>query len=102
VVHACYLGLLDLALANARKVILGFLGFLCFRCCWSAIGAGFLPALDGGQIRIHMRAQTGTRIEETTRIADQVSAAIHQILPHGGRGRGQQSGPERQRHQHGL
>jgi multidrug efflux pump subunit AcrB len=27
VVHACYLGLLDLALANARKVILGFLGF---------------------------------------------------------------------------
>jgi multidrug efflux pump subunit AcrB len=84
VVHACYLGLLDLALANARKVILGFLGFsLLSLLLVPQLGQDFFPALDGGQIRIHMRAQTGTRIEETTRIADQVSAAIHQILPHG-------------------
>lgn len=84
VVHACYLGLLDLALANARKVILGFLGFsLLSLLLVPLLGQDFFPALDGGQIRIHMRAQTGTRIEETTRIADQVSAAIHQILPHG-------------------
>lgn len=84
VVHACYLGLLDLALANARKVILGFLGFsLLSLLLVPLLGQDFFPALDGGQIRIHMRAQTGTRIEETTRIADQVSAAIHQILPPG-------------------
>ncbi|HXN67249.1 MAG TPA: efflux RND transporter permease subunit, partial [Bradyrhizobium sp.] len=35
----------------------------------------------GGQIKIHMRAQTGTRIEETTKLADAVGAAIHQIIP---------------------
>jgi hypothetical protein len=28
-----------------------------------------------------MRGQTGTRIEETTRTADRVSDAIHQLLP---------------------
>ena len=83
-VHAFYLGLLGLALANSRKVIAGFLGFsLASLVLVTQLGQDFFPAVDGGQIRIHMRAQTGTRIEETTRIADQLSATIHRLLPDG-------------------
>jgi multidrug efflux pump subunit AcrB len=83
-VHACYLGLLDLALANHRKVIAGFLGFsLLSLLLIPHLGQDFFPALDGGQIRIHMRAQTGTRIEDTTRIADQVGTTIRKLLPDG-------------------
>jgi multidrug efflux pump subunit AcrB len=30
---------------------------------------------------MHVRAQTGTRIEETTRLADRIGEAVHQIIP---------------------
>jgi multidrug efflux pump subunit AcrB len=81
-VHAYYLGLLDLALANRRKVVGGFLGFsLLSLLLVTQLGQDFFPPLDGGQICLHMRGQTGTRIEETTRTADRVSDAIHQLLP---------------------
>ena len=45
------------------------------------LGRDFFPTVDAGQIRLHMRAPTGTRIEETARIADQVEQAIRQIIP---------------------
>jgi multidrug efflux pump subunit AcrB len=45
------------------------------------LGRDFFPSVDAGQIRLHMRAPTGTRIEETARIADQVEQAIRQIIP---------------------
>jgi multidrug efflux pump subunit AcrB len=36
------------------------------------LGEDFFPSVDAGDIRLHMRAPTGTRIEETARLADQV------------------------------
>jgi multidrug efflux pump subunit AcrB len=45
------------------------------------LGQDFFPSVDGGQITIHMRAPTGTRIEETTKLADRVGDAIHKIIP---------------------
>ena len=47
------------------------------------LGQDFFPSVDGGQIKIHMRAQTGTRIEETTKLADRIGEAIHKIIPAG-------------------
>jgi multidrug efflux pump subunit AcrB len=46
-----------------------------------ALGRDFFPSVDAGQIRLHMRARTGLRIEETTRIADQVNKTIRQVIP---------------------
>jgi multidrug efflux pump subunit AcrB len=46
-----------------------------------ALGRDFFPSVDAGQIRLHMRAPTGTRIEETARLADQVEQAIRQMIP---------------------
>jgi multidrug efflux pump subunit AcrB len=45
------------------------------------LGQDFFPTVDGGQIKLHMRARTGTRIEETAAICDQVEATIRQLIP---------------------
>jgi multidrug efflux pump subunit AcrB len=45
------------------------------------LGQNFFPTVEAGQIKIHMRAQTGTRIEETARLTDEVEAAIRQAIP---------------------
>ena len=77
-----YQGLLSLFLAHRVKVIAGFLGFAALSFTLAPyLGQDFFPDIDGGQIKLHLRAQTGTRIEETTRIADRVGDAIHKIIP---------------------
>ena len=37
---------------------------------WPFLGENFFPAVDSGQILMHVRAQPGTRIEETARLFD--------------------------------
>jgi multidrug efflux pump subunit AcrB len=44
-------------------------------------GQDFFPAVDAGEIRLHMRAPTGTRIEQTARLADEVEAKINTVIP---------------------
>jgi multidrug efflux pump subunit AcrB len=81
-VRNSYLGLLQLCLQNRIKVIAGFLGFslLSFGLA-PYLGQDFFPTVDGGQIKLHIRAPTGTRIEQTTSLADRIGAAIHSIIP---------------------
>ncbi|HEY6126598.1 MAG TPA: efflux RND transporter permease subunit [Candidatus Acidoferrum sp.] len=45
------------------------------------LGRDFFPKVDAGQIRLHMRARTGLRIEETARLADLVNQTIRQVIP---------------------
>jgi len=45
------------------------------------LGRDFFPYVDGGQIELHFRAQTGLRIEETARLADGIENTIRQIIP---------------------
>ena len=45
------------------------------------LGQNFFPAVDGGQIKLHVSAQTGTRIEETARLVGQVEATIRKVIP---------------------
>ena len=47
------------------------------------LGQDFFPAVDSGQFTLHLRAPTGTRIEETARLCDQVEASIRQTVPPG-------------------
>jgi CzcA family heavy metal efflux pump len=47
------------------------------------LGRDFFPSVDAGQIRLHFRARTGLRIEETARLADQVDGVIRETIPHG-------------------
>ena len=45
------------------------------------LGANFFPAVDSGQILMHVRAQPGTRIEETARLLEQVEQTVRATIP---------------------
>ena len=45
------------------------------------LGENFFPDTDSGQFILHVRAQTGTRIEETARLADLVEEVIRREIP---------------------
>ncbi len=47
------------------------------------MGQDFFPTVDAGQIRLHLRARTGTRIEETVRLVDRVELAVRDEIPAG-------------------
>ena len=81
-VRRAYTLLLSVMLARRRLFAGLFLGFCLASCLlYPVLGRDFFPSVDAGQIRLHMRAATGTRIEETVRIADQVEAAIRELVP---------------------
>ena len=77
-----YLGILGLALRR-RFIFAG--GFLCVVLLSLGLapflGQDFFPSVESDAIKIHMRAPTGTRIEETTRLTDQVEQKICSIIP---------------------
>src|SRR3981189_1986217 len=81
-VRNSYLGLLGLCLQNRGKLIAGFLGFslLSFGLA-PYLGQDFFPPVDGRPVKAHIRAPTGTRIEETTSLTDRIGTAIHGIIP---------------------
>ncbi|WP_407174341.1 efflux RND transporter permease subunit [Bradyrhizobium sp. STM 3562] len=45
------------------------------------VGRDFFPAIDGGQIQLHVRAPAGTRIETTERIFQDIENKIREIIP---------------------
>jgi len=45
------------------------------------LGRDFFPSVDSGQIKLHLRAPSGTRIESTAQLCDQVEAAIRELIP---------------------
>ena len=70
-------------LVSSRKLFVP--GFLIV--CLSAfalipfLGQDFFPDTDSGQFILHVRAKTGTRIEETARLADLVEKSIRRNIP---------------------
>jgi multidrug efflux pump subunit AcrB len=77
-----YTLVLSSLLAHRRRFALGFLGFCLLSCLlYPFLGRDFFPNVDGGQIRLHMRMPTGTRIEETARAADEVERVIRSLIP---------------------
>jgi multidrug efflux pump subunit AcrB len=45
------------------------------------LGQDFFPSVDSGQFKIHVRARTGTRIEETASLCDSVDQTIREQIP---------------------
>ncbi|WP_093435329.1 efflux RND transporter permease subunit [Variovorax sp. 770b2] len=81
-VRRAYTLLLSVVLSKRGGFIGLFLGFCLLSCLlYPALGRDFFPTVDAGQIRLHVRAPTGTRIEETARLTDQVEVAIRELVP---------------------
>jgi len=74
--------LLAAALASPRRFIATFL-IVCIGslALLPLLGRDFFPQIDSGQIRLHMRAKTGTRIEQTARLADEIESSIRTLIP---------------------
>jgi len=47
----------------------------------TVVGRDFFPAIDGGQIRLHVRAPAETRIETTERIFQEIEDKIREVIP---------------------
>ena len=45
------------------------------------VGQDFFPSVDSGEFKLHMRAPTGTRIEDTAALCDRVEDEIRQQIP---------------------
>jgi multidrug efflux pump subunit AcrB len=45
------------------------------------VGRDFFPEIDGGQIKLHVRAPAATRIEATERIFEEVENKIREVIP---------------------
>ena len=83
-IRAAYRGLLERLLSRQAAFVAAFLAV-----CVSAgllvpwLGENFFPVSDNGQFILHLRAKTGTRIEETARLVDLVETAIRREIPSG-------------------
>jgi multidrug efflux pump subunit AcrB len=81
--HA-YLGLLTFSVDHAGVFLIVFLAFaLASLALTPWLGQDFFPSVDSGQFTIHVRAHTGTRIEETAALCDHVEQTIRQVIPPG-------------------
>ena len=77
-----YRRLLDAALHHRKLVAFCF--FLTTAACaalYPFIGTDFFPEVDAGQIRLHVRAPAGTRVEETEQYYARVERTIRQVIP---------------------
>ncbi|WP_297295198.1 efflux RND transporter permease subunit, partial [uncultured Methylovirgula sp.] len=81
-VRSRHRGLLELALNHKRIFVCGFLGavFVSFGLA-PFLGQNFFPDVEADQIKLHVRAQTGTRIEQTSLLCDHIEAKIRDLLP---------------------
>jgi multidrug efflux pump subunit AcrB len=73
-----------LTFAMERRLVFaaGFLGFVILSLgLVPFLGQNFFPAVDAGEISLHVRAPMGTRIEETAALFDHVEKRIRQIIP---------------------
>ncbi|HXC32647.1 MAG TPA: efflux RND transporter permease subunit [Verrucomicrobiae bacterium] len=77
-----YRGILQVCLAHRVIFPLGFLA-ICVAsfALYPWLGEDFFPSVDAGQIKLHVRAPTATRIEETAALCTDVERSIHELIP---------------------
>jgi multidrug efflux pump subunit AcrB len=77
-----YRSLLSALVERRRVFVPAFLaGCLGFFILVPWLGRDFFPSVDSGQFKLHVRARTGIRIEETARLCDLVEASIRATIP---------------------
>lgn len=77
-----YVIVLSSLLKHRRRFGIGFFGF----CVLSLglvplLGQDLFPAVDTGQLRLHLRAASGIRLEQMPLLVDQVETVIRQRIP---------------------
>jgi multidrug efflux pump subunit AcrB len=77
-----YRELLLLALGHRRAFVIGFMSVVVLSFALTPfLGRNFFPAVDSGQIALHVRAPSGLRLEDTSLLLGRIEAKIRQELP---------------------
>jgi CzcA family heavy metal efflux pump len=84
-----YHAILERAIAGGTRFAVPFLGVMAATAIlafpmgryFPGLGQDFFPSVDGGQIRLHLRARTGLRIDQTAALCDRVEDTIRSIIP---------------------
>ncbi|MEP6779726.1 MAG: efflux RND transporter permease subunit [Gemmatimonadaceae bacterium] len=77
-----YRALLESTLANRGKIFTAFtVAVVASFALFPFLGENFFPTVDAGQLRVHLRAASGTRVEETEQIVGAVERTIRQVIP---------------------
>ena len=81
-IRATYHGLLEMALGHRRPFVIGFLAFVLVSFLLVPfLGRNFFPDVDGGQILMHVRAQVGTRVEDTANLFNSIEQSVRRVIP---------------------
>ncbi|MGH8208742.1 MAG: efflux RND transporter permease subunit [Steroidobacteraceae bacterium] len=80
---------LEAALRSGTRFVIIFLGAMIVSAILAfplgrylpGLGQDFFPIVDAGQIKLHFRARSGLRIEETAALCDAVEAKIREMIP---------------------
>lgn len=77
-----YQHLLNWSLDNSRMTVAAFLAFYVLSfCLLPFIGADYFPYIDAGQMRLHVSAPPGTRVEETERLFRKIEHSVAKLIP---------------------
>lgn len=78
-----YHNLLETVLSQSKIFIIGFFIVIILSLFMLVpwLGSDFFPSVDSGQIKLHVQALTGTRVEETARLCDEIDTFIRSTIP---------------------
>ena len=77
-----YQDFLSTVLEHRGAFIAVFLGFAAASMLiYPFLGKNFFPEVDAGQIKLHIRGQTGLRVEDTAALVDHIEAAMREVIP---------------------
>jgi multidrug efflux pump subunit AcrB len=80
-VRDSYRGFLTTVLEHRGAFIAVFLGAaLASMLIYPFLGRNFFPDVDAGQIKLHIRGQTGLRVEDTAALVDHIEAAMREVI----------------------
>ncbi|GAB3500838.1 efflux RND transporter permease subunit [Spirosoma knui] len=80
--QARYVRALEWVLNHRRVVLGGVLVIIVFTAgLVPFVGRDFFPRVDAGQIKLHLRAPVGSRVEATEQVAAQTAEIIREVIP---------------------
>ena len=80
--RAGYKDVLEMAIVHRRIFVMGFLAAVMLSFLLIPfLGRNFFPAVDGGQILMHVRVPVGTRVEDTAARFAVIQSAIKKVIP---------------------
>ncbi|MGI4748887.1 MAG: efflux RND transporter permease subunit [Janthinobacterium lividum] len=85
--HTGYIGLLHVVLKRRllTGAVVGVMLVVC-GCLFPFLGKDYFPAIESGQITLHVRARSGTRIEEAAKLFSRVEDTMREVAGHDSKG----------------